>query len=428
MGLKLLTKRDSQFFFVFLLIVSQIIIFGLASSAIITSNDNHKSTVSPIDDDSFEVNDVQQYCFDLAVLDDLVMAQTSRGFDFLDISDPENPTEISINSTVNNYEQRFTIHDKTMLISLYDSRYNHNLLKFDLNNLTGECEVIDVLRGGPVKMILTNDTLYYAHNIINYYTFAFQIYNATNLDNLALLGNSTISGLNLNDHDSLDCIVHENYVYFRNDQDNLLVYQINSTYQLEFIREYSFLELYSMYFHGNYFFTCDKQSLQVFDYSDPGNLAYVSHYNISLAKNIRFINNIACLVSNEAFTTLDLSNINSISTLDQYTFGFREDCEFRKVETSGNLAIVLTEGFVEDTLSSKYTGYLYIFDVTTPDKIDRVYPKRFPLFSGFDMWVLGMIALCVVLPITFVVVTIIVIVRVVKKRKLQNVEIVDNNT
>ncbi|MHA1356216.1 MAG: hypothetical protein ACTSR1_13685, partial [Candidatus Heimdallarchaeota archaeon] len=81
--------------------------------------------------------------------------------------------------------------------------------------------------------------------------------------------------------------------------------------------------------------------------------------------------------------TLDISNIDSLSSLDQYTFGSREDCEFRRVETSGNLAIVLTEGWVEDTLSAKYTGYLYIFDVSNPDNIKRLYPLKIQKYKDF---------------------------------------------
>ena len=103
-------------------------------------------------------------------------------------------------------------------------------------------------------------------------------------------------------------------------------------------------------------------------------------------------------------------------------FGSREDCEFRRVETSGNLAIVLTEGWVEDTLSAKYTGYLYIFDVSLPDDIERLYPGRIPLFGGFTWFMIGWVSLYGLLPLSFIVVITIVFVRFGKKQKEKKIK------
>ena len=422
MGLKLLTKRDSHFFVIFLLIISQFINFGLASSVNSISNGNQKSAISPIVDDPIEVNDVLNPCRDLFVVDDIVICQNGYGTILLNISSPSDPTEIQTSSELAKNGMPITVFNKTLLFYELGYGANVSLKKIDLAGDLNNTIDIGFLIRASLDLILTNDTLY------NIYpkgtdTFYFQIYNATNIDNLSLLGNSTISGLEMSYYPyGLEFFVHGEFVYFISDSKNLKVYQINSTYQLDFLREYSFSQLESVYIDENYLFTCDSLGIQVFDHADPGDLLYISQYDISNARAIRIVNNVAYLTSARMFTTLDLSNINSITELDHYKLRYREDCELNKIEMSGNIAVALTKLYVTGTETSKYTGYLYLFDVTTPDDIDRLYPVKIPLFDFWTLYPIFLVFIYFVAPAIVIAFIIVLGIRIAKKKKLPKEE------
>jgi len=422
MGKKTLTKRDSLFFVIFLLILSQFINFGLASSANINSNENQSLSISPIEPKEPSLARIAVHnCLDIAIIDESVIVLTTENFFFLDTTNPKEPTEIPINIDDKNIDSKFTTYNKTLLIGRDNYGINYSILKFDLDNIASNCSDLVQFTGRAQKMKLTKDT-FYSLNIFDHNTFEFLIYNATNINDLSLLGNSSIRSFDMEIYDSADLVVHENFVYLINDESNLLIYQINSTYQLEFIRKYPFQELRDVYFHGNYLFICDDQRLKVFDYTNPGNLIYISYYNIPNTRSIRITNNVACLVSDKAFTTLDLSNIDSISILDQYTLANREVCVLKMFELNGNLAIVLTNHYYTNDMTNGYSGYLYIFDVTKPDDIDRLYPKRIPLLSPFALKFVYWVGLFVGAPIVIVSIFLLIN-KIVKKRRQQKKEI-----
>ncbi len=420
MGLKTSIKNGSSLIFVFLLILSQIISIGFFSSA--SDSQYITSTIcgnSAYPFEPYELNVHGFGLYDLLVVGDLVFAEFEDSSDILNISTPSDPKETLICSDFAHPSRAFTNYGDTILFGSSESYYqNYSIMKIDLASNTTECsEIAFWSETRPRLMSLTNDTLYvFAMNIYNNTVYPeFMIFNATNINVLTLLGNTTLTGSNLRS----SFIVHENFVYFISYARNLFVYQINSTYQLSFIKEYSFAQLESVYFHENYLFTCNNFGLQVFDSSNPSNLTYITHYNISSAQSIRINNDVAYLTTSDSFTTLDLSDIMDIQALDQYIPSDREFVELWKIELNGNLAIILTETLWFLDYGGDYGGYLYIFDISSPTEIKRLYPGRIPLFDSFDIFIIQMILLFVVLPIVIILVTILIVVIRIRKKKRQ---------
>lgn len=425
MGLKTSTRLGCSLFFIFLLIISQIISIGFFSS--VSDSQDITSTVCGYPADPFEPYELNVHGFglyDLLVVDDLVIAEFEDSSAFLNISTPSEPKETLICSDFAHPSRAFTNYGDTILFGSSESyRRNYSIMKIDLASNTTECtEIAFWSKTRPCLMSLTNDTLYvFAENTYDNTVYTeFMIFNATNINVLTLLGNTTLTGGNVRS----SFIVHENFVYFISYTRNLYVYQINSTYQLSFIKEYSFAQLESVYFHENYLFTCDNFGLQVFDYSNPGNLVYLTHYSISSAQSIRINNDVAYLTTSDSFTTLNLSDIMDIQALDQYIPSDREFVELWKIELNGNLAIILTETLWFLDYGGDYGGYLYIFNISSPNKIIRLYPDRIPLLDDWDKFMLQLILLYIVLPVVVVLVIIFSFILTWKKKQQKKMDLI----
>lgn len=348
----------------------------------------------------------------MLVIDDLVIAISDK-VNFLNISTPSDPVLLSIGFDIQYRSHALTNYGNIVLFYLDNFGQNFSIMKIDLAINSTSYTEIDNWYMPPIHMKLTNDTLF--SSTVGYYGHCdFLVHNATNLDNLTLLGNTSLTRVNYNS----DFLVHDNFVYFISQAKNLLVYEINSSYQLSFIREYSFAQLESLYFHENYLFACDNFGFQLFDYSIPSNLVYVTHYNISSAQSIRIRNNIAYLTTSNSFTTLSLDNFLDIQIIDRYNPGKSEDVEMWKIELSDNLAVILTKEIHHYDYSNRYGGYLYIFDISSPSNIERLFPDKIQLIEYWDLFKIQWISVIIIIVITVIITPIIIWINN-KKKKLQ---------
>lgn len=408
MGLKTSTRLGGSLFFIFL-IINQAFFFAIASAENNSQNVSsiHRQPLNPIG--PYEPNDVYYSNEYLLVVDDLVIAG-----EFLNISKPSEPNKIEINF---GFHQvcAFTNYGNIILFGLSESPFNYSIMKIDLTTSSTNYTKIDAnWNVGLQRMSLTNYSLY-SLSRMRYGQYEFLIHNATNINNLTLLGNTTLVGFGYN----TDFVVHDDIVCFLSNDNNLSVFQINSTYQLSFVRNYFFAELESIYFHENYLYVCDKFGFQIFNYTDPSNLTSVAYYNISSAQTIRIFNDVAYLTTTYSFTTLSLSNIMDIHILDQYRPGKREDIEMWKLELSGNLAVILTEQMKYFDYSDRYGGYLYIFDISSPSHITRLFPDKIPKIDAWTLFILKITMVIVVLPVVTVLSVILIFVRKYWKKKQQ---------
>ncbi|MHA1740398.1 MAG: hypothetical protein ACTSWD_17545, partial [Candidatus Heimdallarchaeota archaeon] len=395
-----LVRRNLQTFIILFLILSQLIIFGLALPANIASR-NQALSISPIDnDDTFDINDVSWGCYGLFVYNDLVIAH-AREINFLDISKPTNPTVKPFDSELERSIDFYTFYNNTMLFSKEEiGNNNYSLNKINLDGDINSYSEIPILKGRPWDILLTNDYFFF-YRPINESTMLFDIYNATNLDNLVLLGNTSIT---TSIDERFEIIYHDNFIYAKSVYGGYFeVYQINNTYQLEFVRKYSFPDLESISFYENYLYICNDDSLQLFDCTDPGNLTYISHFDITEPHSIQIKDNIGYLTTSESFTILDLSNISAIEIIDQYLLSDKDGCKLGKIVLQENLAIVLTQEYSSSDYHAYYGGYLYIFDIELPESIVRLYPRRLPSLNDIVWAAIIWGTVLVVLPVIVIV-------------------------
>ncbi len=419
MGLKSSIKSWGSLFFIFLFVFNQVIFFEAISSG----NNSQKmncniNNFSGNPDESFMPNDIVNGNADLLVVDDLVITidGSREGMHFLDISNPSRPKSLDVSFEPSQYLYELTNFGDIILLGLEHQNLSNSFMKIDLALSSTAYTEIAFWNKWLHGMCLTNDTLY--SYLMDFYIGIdeFLIHNATNIDNLTLLGNTNVSGLEL----PRDFLVHEDFIYFTARYQNLSIYQVNSSYQLSFVQKYVFPStIESIYFHEDYLFICSNLGFQIYDNSNPASLSLVTHYNISSAQSIRIRNDIAYLTTSDSFTILDLSNIFAPQILDQYIIGDDEYTEMWKIELRDNLAIILTKEMHIFDYPGKFGGYLYIFDVSSPTEIERLYPDRIPLLDNWDKFMLRLILLYIVLPVVTVLSVILIFVREYWKKKQQ---------
>ena len=110
-----------------------------------------------------------------------------------------------------------------------------------------------------------------------------------------------------------------------------------------------------------------------------------------------------------------MSDILDIQILDQYIIREREEVELWKIELSSNRAIILTKQLKTYEISNKYGGNLYIFDVSSPSEIVRLYPRKIRLYDPFDFFWIQIIAIFVIIPVTIL--SIPILIFALRKRK-----------
>ena len=383
MVLKTSIKSWGSLFFIFLFVFNQLIFFEAVSSGNNSQNMNcNINSFSGNPDESFEPNDIINGNVDLLVVDDFVITidGSREGMHFLDISNPSRPKSLDVSFEHDNYLVALANIGDNILFALQYHNMSYSIMKIDLALSSTSYTEIAFLNKWLRGLSLTNNTLY-SYSMDFYLGLdEFLIYNATNLDNLSLLGNTNLTGIEL----GRNFVVHDDFVYFPSYGNNLSIYQINSSYQLTFIHDYAFDYYWeSIYFYENYLFTCSDFGLQVYDYSNPASLSLVTHYNISSAQSIRIRNDVAYLTTSDSFTILDLSNIFTPQILDQYIIGENEYTEMWKIELRDNLAIILTQEMWIFDYPRQFGGYLYIFDISSLIEINRLYPRRLPTLDGF---------------------------------------------
>ena len=348
-------------------------------------------------DESFKPNDVINGNVDLLVVDDLVITIDGswEGMHFLDISNPSSPKSLDVSFELGQYLCALTNFGDIILFGLEYQNMSHSIMKIDSALSSTSYTEIAFWNKWLHGLSFTNDTLYSYSSNFDLGFSEFLIYNATNLDNLTLLGNTKRFRIKY----FVDFLVHDDFVYFTSNYCNLSIYQVNSSYQLSFVQQYLFPSIIeSLYFYENYLFICNTFGFQVYDYSNPASLSLVTHYNISSAQSIRIRNDVGYLTTSDSFTILDLSNIFAPQILDQYFIGNNEYTEMWKIELSDNLAIILTKEMWIFDYGGKFGGYLYIFDVSSLTDIERLYPRRIPTRSSWDILIIIVITAVVSIP------------------------------
>ena len=363
MGFRKLRRNCNSLSIIILLIFSQII----------STSDSVYNSDKPLD-----VNTAAYGCYDFLVSNNKIYALSSLRLDILDISNPSKPIDKTVNETLRHNKPRTITKEENTILFASGDPPNSNLYAIQLDEDENKVTEVAYWDYDISKMVLKNKTLFSMAWINE--TRVFTIHNVIDIENIQLLGSTNTSyyhGYYRNEYIPDYYFIHENHCYVITEEGNLTIYQINNTYQLSFVEEYNFTNLRNLYFTEENLFTCDEMGMEIYNYSDIENMLLIKQYNIPNARSVQVRNETAYLITDEQFVTLDVSNLGEIRLLDQYLLGKRESIKLMKIEMKDNLAIVMTEKLYSDAIG--YTGYLYIFDITDPISIKRIYPVRIPL-------------------------------------------------
>lgn len=407
MDCKILGRKRTCFSIIFLLIISQRINF----------------TDSFLDDEKpLEVNTATYGCYDFLIANNEMYVLLSRWLDILDISDPSNPIDAIVNETfIPTYPNTITKDENKILFASGDYPTTKlEVIEVDEDKVkTKKTANLDCY----IRKIVLKDEVLYSLGW-NEDTKAFTIHNVTDIENIQLLGSTNTSyfyGNYLYEPIPDYYYIEGNNCFFITEEGNLAIYQINNTYQISIIKEYNFTGLRNLYFTEEFLFTCDAKGLQIYNYANVEDLKLKGQYNITDARAVQVRNEIAYLITSDQFVTIDVSNIEEISILDQYLLGKRETMKLMKIEMKEDLAFILTEKLYSDAIG--YGGYLYIFDISTPSKIKRIYPERIPL-NHYRVDKVVMFLVLVLLPIIIGIVASLIITKISNRKKKRNEKII----
>ncbi|GAG81968.1 unnamed protein product, partial [marine sediment metagenome] len=175
-------------------------------------------------------------------------ALLSHELEILDISNPANPTRQNKNETLlQRFPQSITKEENTILLA-FGGHPNTSIVTIELVEDESKITEIADWNISIRKMVLKNETLY-SMAFVNE-TSTFVIHNATDIENMYILGmNSTNYSHNYYRDVSISdyYFIFEKYCLFITEEGNLAAYQINSTYQLTFIKEYNFTNIKNLY-------------------------------------------------------------------------------------------------------------------------------------------------------------------------------------
>lgn len=337
MGYKKLERTCISFSVVLLLIFSQII---------------NVTDSFPDDEKPLEVNTATYGCYDFLIANNEMYVLLSRWLDILDISNPSKPIDAIINETfIPTYPNTITKDENKILFASGD--YPTTKLEvIEIDEDKVKTKKIANLDCYIRKIVLKDEVLYSLG--WNEETKAFTIHNATDIENIQLLGSTNTSyfyGNYLYEPIPDYYYIEGNNCFFITEEGNLAIYQINNTYQISIIKEYNFTGLRNLYFTEEFLFTCDAKGLQIYNYANVENLKLKGQYNITDARAVQVRNEIAYLITSDQFVTIDVSNIEEISILDQYLLGNRETMKLMKIEMKEDLAFILTEKLYSDRKS-----------------------------------------------------------------------------
>ncbi len=262
-----------------------------------------------------------------------------------------------------------------------------------------------------VKMNLTEDKLFlFGYNW--YYNPHLLVYDITNVNNFELIGNSTI------DSSMNGIFMDEKRVYIITEEGNLALYEVMENNQLNFIFEFDFNDLRSVYSNNSHIYTCDKDGLKIYEINEDKYLKFINHFAIENAKSLFVKENIIYLTTTKTLLTLDQTNIENILELDKHYMNSRINLEYKRVTVYNNRCIILNEFSYSQHEIVTYSGSLFVFDVSNPEKIVRLFPDKIPFHLGFGATYL-FAGVILISPI-FIIVGIFWIVLKVKKRRMKN--------
>ncbi len=364
-------------------------------------------------DKFYTINTVMHCSFDFVVYEDLIYSTSSAGFQIIDISRPAKAQVI--------YQEK----NANLSLARYITRYNDKILfsARHYDNFIGivNCEInatlVNILTTIDLeilKLIIINDELFiFGSN--DYGSKLMLTYDLTDFNNWNLIGNTT-RNFSFN-----DVIMDEERVFVITGEQNLAIYEVNSALQLDFVVEYEFDNLNSISLSDDQLNACDNMGLKIYEILNDNRLNCIANYTLENAKSAHVSENIVYLVTEREILTLDKTNLEHIIELDKHSMEDRLKLEYKKIVMINNICIIITEDWIATTFY--YSWFLFIYDVTNPERIKRLFPMVIPLTFETKM-IITIVSVIAVISIILIVIVLKVIaaIRIRTKKQLKKSE------
>lgn len=341
-----------------------------------TNDQLEAKSIREIESD-FRLNNAVMPCNDILLFENLLYFVGGRAR-IIDVSKASKPIFHYYNNSRDFYTKAITRIQDTILINFINNYTEEAIAKINPYKNITKLIVIPGLNFYINKMIGTDDRLFILnHTYIDIQSYSvISIYNASDLDNLSLIRKQILNT------EFNDFYLFENFVYFIKNEDRIVIYQMNSSSELIFIKEYTFnYNINSLYFTNDSLFICNENGLTLYNHSNPLALTKQCEYNITDAESVSVSDNIAFVVNEKKIFKFDISNVNNIKKIKKHTVSNRIYSGLKKIiEEEGKLYIMQ-----EYTSSSGeyYEDFLLIYESRS---IRRIYPIVLPLSTQIFMF------------------------------------------
>jgi len=375
-----------------------VLINGIDSNNV-TNDQLEAKSIREIESD-FRLNNAVMPCNDILLFNNLLYFVGGRAR-IADVSKASKPIFHYYNNSRDFYPKAITRIQDTILINFFNNFAEEAIAKINPHKNITKLTVIPDLNFYINKMIGTDDRLFILnHTYIDIQSYSvFSIYNASDLDNLSLIRKQFLNT------DFNDFYLFENFVYFIKNEDRLVIYQMNSSSELSFIKEYSFnYNINSLYFTNDSLFICNENGLTLYNHSNPLALAKQCDYNVTNAESVSVSDNIAFMVNERKIFKFDISNLNKIKLIKKHTISNRIYGGLKKIiEKEGKLFAM---NKYTSSSGGQYEDFLLIYESTN---LKRIYPIVLPV--SFQMQIFLFYVSILTMPIICIFAIIIVIIK-----------------
>ncbi|MHA1156557.1 MAG: LVIVD repeat-containing protein [Candidatus Heimdallarchaeota archaeon] len=408
----------------FLLIILIIFLPNFFTCAIgRNANQNNSNSINNIGAPSY-------YYKDIVVRDDLVILSSYSNFwEIWDTSNPKKPFLVkTIHFVSEDPEYLFDIEitDDYLFIKSSDK-----IIIYDLADPTNPNSItsISCSFSNVVEIHFENNFLYLLQYVdhTSYFTSALAILNISDFNSIQLIGvyNSSIHHVNFDwflEYDRL--LIKNNFVYlvcsgdfYPVDVDPVLEIidisnKSNPQKQGEFVLP---SKPYSIGLRDNFAFIPTRYDcLQIIDCSNPSAPINVSKFErTELISDIEIRNNVAYLALATKLVILDITDIENIVTLGEYTLRNQGNTYFHSLKVHGDILYTIGP-------SEHYDRYFFIFDCSDLTDPTRLYPKGIRISSEilFNLTIFATYAGIILGPI-IVIIGLFFLVKKLKQRRLR---------
>ncbi len=387
------------------------------------ANQNNSNSINNMGAPSYYYNDI-------VVKDDLVILSTFS--DFWEIWNTSNPKKPFLVKTIHFvYGDNEYIYDMEITNDYLFIKFLDQIIIYDLADPTNPYNItsISCQFSNVVEIHFENNFLYLLQYVehSSYDTSALAILNISEINSIQLLGvyNSSIHHGNydwFNNYDRL--LIKDNFAYLVCSRD---FYPVDVDPVLEIIdisnksnpqKKGEFVlpsKPYSIGLRDNFAFIPTRYDcLQIIDCSNPSAPINVSKFeSTEIINDIEIHNNVGYLTLATKLVILDLTDIENMITLGEYTLRNQGNTYFHSLKVHGDILYTIGP-------SEHYDRYFFIFDCSDLTDPIRLYPKGMRISSEilFNLTIFAMYTGIILGPI-IIIIGLYFLVKKLKQRRLR---------